>query len=121
MKRMKFNVAHAALLRGEKTVTRRIGWGDLEPGTKLEAVREVKRAGVVEIVVLGIVTVVSVRSEPLSSITPEECAREGYPNMRPREFVNLFCRVNARSAFAADRLTVTRVEFTFEPATAPTP
>lgn len=75
-----------------KTVTRRLGWLFLKPGDRLTLCRKVmgRRKGepVVRIVE---VEIVSVRREPLSRITDEDVAREGFPDWRWPDFVNFFC------------------------------
>ncbi|MGI5245060.1 hypothetical protein [Dactylosporangium sp. CA-139066] len=79
-----------------KTVTRRLGWATLKPGTKLTLCRKVmgrKRAdGTVEpLVRIAEVEVVAVRREPLDSISPGETALEGFPEMTGAAFVDFFC------------------------------
>ncbi len=93
-----------------KTVTRRIGWknlkkGDIlcgvEKGMGLKKGEKVKR--------LGLIEVVSARRERLCDIPHEDCAREGFPDLNPREFVAMFQASN-RCYFAA---IVTRIEFKY--------
>lgn len=74
-----------------KTVTRRAGWLFVRPGDRLTLCRKVmgRRKGE-PLVRLVDVEVISVRREPLSAITPEDVAREGFPGMPPDEFVDRF-------------------------------
>lgn len=80
-----------AVRERRKTVTRRLGWRHLKTGDSLTLCRKVmgRRQGE-PIVRLADVEVVSVGFEPLSTITAEEVAREGFPDMTPAEFVAFF-------------------------------
>ncbi len=80
-----------------KTVTRRLGWATLKPGTQLTLCRKVmgrKRAdGTVEpLVRVAEVEVVSVRREPLDAIQAGDTAREGFPDWTGGQFVDFFCK-----------------------------
>lgn len=97
-----------------KTVTRRLGWKFVKPGDRLTLCRKVmgrKRAdGTVEpLVRIAEVEVVSVRREPLDSITQDDVEREGFPTASPLWFVNFF-REHMRCP--ADTL-VTRIEWRY--------
>src|SRR5438094_147363 len=75
-----------------KTVTRRLGWRFLKPGDLLRAC--VKTRGLKPgepLLPLAVIRVVSVRAEPLSAITADDVAKEGYEGMAPGEFVANFC------------------------------
>jgi hypothetical protein len=79
-----------------KTQTRRLGWAYLKPGERLTLVRKAmgrKRPdGTVEpLVRICNVEVVDARREQLDSITPEDCAAEGFPQFTPQQFVEFFC------------------------------
>ena len=93
-----------------KTVTRRLGWASLAPGRELTAVEKAMglKAGE-RIVKLARLQVTAVRWEPLNQITQEDCAREGFPEMTPAEFVAFFCR---SAKCQPDRL-VNRIEFIY--------
>lgn len=91
---MAFSHTTAQFLDGAKTVTRRLGWRDLEPGDVLCAVRKsrgLRKGETVERI--GRFAVVSVRSERLDSITAEDVIREGF-DMTPEVFVAMFCEMN---------------------------
>jgi len=109
-----------------KTVTRRLGWKTLQRGTLLCAV--VKSQGLKpgeKIQRLGTIRVVAVNSEPLNLLElvldcedtndkpdtwgADECAREGFPELSPAEFVAMFCR---HMKCETDQL-VTRIEFEY--------
>jgi hypothetical protein len=113
MRLMSFSMTEEALLAGRKTVTRRLGWATLQPGTHLCAVRKAMglRPGE-KVVRLGTVTVEDVRRERLDDITHDDVLREGFVGMSSEEFVDLFTKAMrcARGAL------VTRIEFTFVPA-----
>lgn len=78
---------------GTKTVTRRKGWCNLRAGEELIAVE--KSMGLKKgehPVVLGRIRVMNVRRERLETITEDDCAAEGFPEMKPIEFVIMFCQ-----------------------------
>ncbi len=79
--------------RDAKDVTRRLGWRKLKPGDRLQAVRKAMglRPGE-RIYRLCVIEVVSVRREPLSAITRDDCAREGFHGLYPADFAEMFCR-----------------------------
>ena len=76
-----------------KTVTRRFGWWFLKPGTRLRGIEKGMglKAGE-KVVHLGLIEVLSARREPLNAITQEDCIREGFPDMRPEEFVAMLVK-----------------------------
>lgn len=93
-----------------KRVTRRLGWKNLKVGELLQGCKKcqgLKPGDKLE--KLAVIKVVSVRREPLCAITKEDVILEGFPEMTPKEFVNMFCfhmkvqRVDA----------VTRIEFDY--------
>lgn len=104
-----FALTTQQFLDGTKDVTRRHGWGWLQAGTVLTAVRQVrglKRGQKVER--LGDIRVKSVRREPLNAITQDDVAREGFPKWTPAQFVNFFCHSHRK---CAPDCLVTRIEF----------
>lgn len=117
---MSFALTTPQMLARTKTVTRRLGWRDLQPGTLLQAVEKsqgLKKGEKVR--KLGVIRVVSVTREPLSCMDegrPLECAREGFPDMRPAAFCRMFCAHNGGDLTQ----DVTRIEFEHVPETAPT-
>lgn len=94
-----------------KTVTRRKGWRDLKPGTRLTLCRKVmgRRKGEPLVRIVD-VEVVAVRREILKAITPEDVAREGFPGMHPLDFVHRFF-VEAQGMQPDDE--VTRIEWRY--------
>ncbi len=99
MRLISFALTEAQLLDGTKTVTRRqVGsprsvWYRIKVGDRLRAVDKamgLKRGQKPR--ELGIIEVVGIRLEPLDAITDDDCAREGFPEMRAAEFVAFFCK-----------------------------
>ena len=93
-----------------KTVTRRVGWASLAPGTRLLAIEKGQGLKKGERVVpLGVIEVVDVRQEPLELLLLDEryalveVALEGFPGRAPADFVALFGTDPA--------LLVTRIKF----------
>ncbi len=84
-----------------KFVTRRLGWGFAKPGDIFNGVEKAQglKAGE-KMVILGQHVIVSSRWEPLNLmvLNPlygyEECRLEGFPNLTPDEFVEMFCDAN---------------------------
>jgi hypothetical protein len=87
-----------------KLVTRRLGWKNLKPGDLVmgcEKCQGIPKGGKVN--QLHPISIVSNRSEPLSLMTSDysygktECIDEGFPDLEPSEFVEMFCRHNGCS------------------------
>jgi hypothetical protein len=100
---MSFALTEKQILDRTKTQTRRLGWlfvkaGDLiqpiEKGQGLKKGERVKYLG-------GPIRVKAVWGERLNTITRADVAREGFPEMGPRQFVKFFCKTNG---CARDRL-----------------
>jgi hypothetical protein len=101
MRLMSFSLTTEQMRRREKTVTRRLGWDSLQPGQLLCAVEKgmgLKKGETVKRI--GIVRVVSVTQEPLTKLLNDEdygrdeVIKEGFPDMTPPEFVEMFCAHN---------------------------
>ncbi|HEX6813499.1 MAG TPA: ASCH domain-containing protein [Planctomycetota bacterium] len=110
---MSFALTKEQMRSRTKTVTRRLGWSDLEEGTLLQAVEKARGlAKGAAVRKLGVIRVVSVRKESLSRLREArygrlEAKKEGFPGLSGREFVERFveevgCKPNA---------VVTRIEF----------
>lgn len=115
MRLMSFALTTVAFYRREKTVTRRLDWEDLEPGELLCGVQRCQGLRKGESPVrLAIIRVSSVRREPLLRIRkdPHEVVREGFPDMKPEEFVDVFC-MHHRGCKPAS--LITRIEFNYVP------
>ena len=112
MKNMSFSMTTEQVRRREKTVTRRLGWSDLQPGTLLQAVEKgqgLKKGEHVK--PICVIRVVSVRQERLDEMHGHraECFREGFLDMTPTEFIDMFCEAN-RCGYGE---TVNRIEFEY--------
>lgn len=112
MRQMSFSLTTQQMLARTKTVTRRLGWATLQPGTLIQAVEKSQGLGKGgKVRKLGVIRVVSVRREPLDRILYkgglDDIEREGFPTMSGDQFVAMFCehmRCN-------DDVEVTRIEF----------
>jgi len=91
-----------------KRVTRRLGWWNLKAGDVVMAVEKgmgLKRGEKVKR--LYPIRVLSTRPEPLQDITQAECDLEGFPEMKPGDFVVMFMDTHHCEPF----VTVNRIEF----------
>jgi hypothetical protein len=95
---MSFSMTTEAARRREKDITRRLGWANLKPG---DVVQQVEKAMGLKkgekIVRLHLIEVVSNNPEPIEAFEthgPDECRREGFPDMSPAQFVDMFCNHN---------------------------
>lgn len=76
-----------------KTVTRRSGWHNLQPGERLWAVEKaqgLKRGE--KITRLALIEIVAVSTEPLNAITADDVIKEGFADMSKDEFIEFFCK-----------------------------
>lgn len=93
MRQMSFALTTEQMLSRTKTVTRRLGWATLKPGTVLQAVEKSQGLGKGgKVRRLHQIRVVDVRREPLFYITSEDVAREGFPRMSRDDFIAMFCK-----------------------------
>lgn len=96
MRQMSFMLTTPQMLARTKTVTRRLGWKNLKPGTMLQAVEKSQGLGKGgKVRKLGVIRVVSVSREELGGLVGtnyglREAAREGFPGMGGMEFVGMF-------------------------------
>lgn len=105
---MSFALTTQQFLDDTKDITRRLGWTKLKAGDLVMACEKCMGLGLGgKIVHLGVIRIISVRREPLSAITKEDCAREGFPNLSPKEFVAMFCK----HMKCKPETIVTRIEF----------
>jgi hypothetical protein len=111
MRNISFSLTTDQIRAKTKTVTRRLGWHNLKPGTLLQAC--VKCMGLKpgeKIQKLAVIRVVAVEREPLEEITVDDVRREGFDAMTPDEFIKVFCEHMGVDRFAE----VTRIEFEYE-------
>jgi hypothetical protein len=113
MKNISFALTTTQFLRGTKDVTRRLGWKNLKPGTRLMGCKKcmgLKPGEKLER--LGAIEIVSVRREPLNSIemyppSAREVEREGFPGMSADRFIEMFCQHMG----CTPETEITRIEF----------
>jgi len=113
MRNMSFALTTNQVMVRTKTVTRRLGWAKLQPGTLIQPVVKgmgLKKGETVQ-KIGGPVRVVRVTRERLDAIasSPEECAREGFPELTWTQFVVMFCNHNRCQQWDI----VTRIEFDY--------
>ena len=110
MRNMSFSMTKQQVRDRTKFVTRRLGWKNLKPGERVAAVEKAQGLKKGEHVTrICEIECVSNRPEKLNAITQEECALEGFPDMSPVEFVNMFCRANAYDG----QMPVNRIAFRY--------
>jgi hypothetical protein len=114
MRNISFALTESQFLDQSKDVTRRLGWKFLKAEDRLMGCRKCQGIKPGESIVrLGPIEIISVRFELLEAmlVNPlygqEECRREGFPEMTPMEFVEMF----RRHMTAPPGTTVTRIEF----------
>ena len=118
MRNMSFALTTEQVRNRTKTVTRRLGWSTLTPGTLLQPVVKgmgLKKGERVE-KIGGPIRVLSVTGEWMSDFrqrpdAADECRREGFPSMTPQEFYVFFRRTHPDPG--ADDLRVNRIEFEY--------
>jgi hypothetical protein len=115
MRNMSFSLTTEAVRRREKTVTRRLGWKNLKPGTYLQAVEQAQGLKKGEHVVpICKIRVVSVTPERLGDILAYflpmyELRKEGFPNTTLAEFITMFMDAN----HCTTDTMVNRIEFEY--------
>ncbi|MEW2484144.1 hypothetical protein AB0876_31620 [Mycobacterium sp. NPDC049093] len=100
-----------AVRRRQKSVTRRVGWQMLRPGDQLTLCPKVRgRRPGEQLDRIVTVDVVSVRREPLNTISPADVTAEGFPDMTPAQFIDFFCSTH-RGVSANSQIT--RIEWAY--------
>jgi hypothetical protein len=114
MRHMSFAMTTAQFKARTKTVTRRDGWWNLNPGNQVmgcEKCMGLKKGE--KIKTLGVIEIVSVRGEPLDAILiePNGCALEGFPEWDddPQKFIDFYCESKTKDS----RDPVNRIEFKY--------
>lgn len=95
MRNMSFTLTTRQVREQSKTHTRRLGWAFLKSGDVVMAVEKgqgLKKGD--RVTRLGRIEIVSIRHERLDRITQEDVAREGFPELTPAAFVDMFARAN---------------------------
>lgn len=121
MLNMSFFLTTRQVREGTKTVTRRLGWDDLQPGERVCAIvkgQGIPKGGTVERI--RVIECVSNRQEPLWRMVldpdygKQEAIREGFPEMNGLEFVELFIKHHTSKKKVVDRNTApNRIEFRY--------
>lgn len=108
MRNMAFSITTQQMYDKTKSVTRRLGWSFLKPGDIVMAIEKGQGLKKGEhIKKIYPIEIVSIRGESLSSITIEDVAREGFPQMNVPQFVRMF----AKSHGCDVHTMVNRIEF----------
>lgn len=110
MRNMSFFLTTPQFRDRSKTVTRRCGWKHARAGDIVQGV--VKGQGIPKgekIEKLGPIELINVRREPLNVMTPDDCAREGFPDMTVEQFIAMFCKANK---CPPDKI-ITRIEYKY--------
>jgi hypothetical protein len=108
--RMSFFVTQEQFLARTKTVTRRMGWVNLRPGTYLVGVQKgqgLKKGEHAR--ELGVIFVLTVSREPIEDVTDEDVAREGFPDKDAAWFASMFCEM---AGCEADHV-ITRIAYRY--------
>ncbi len=114
MRHMSFAMTTAQYRARTKDVTRRLGWSKLKAGERFMGVEKgqgLKKGEKVNQLHAG--QCVSNRPERLDRMTTDleygraEVIREGFPNLTPQEFVDMFCEHNR----CTPDTVVNRIEF----------
>jgi len=98
MRRMSFSITTRQFRERIKTVTRRLGWARVKAGDRLMAIEKGMGLKLGERQVeLGVIELVDVRCERLDAIDQADVIAEGFPDLDPAGFVEMFLRANPRS------------------------
>ncbi len=107
---MSFSLTTKQVRERTKTVTRRLRWKDLEPGTILNACEKGMglKKGEKKTIICQI-RATDVRREPLDSIDQADLVKEGFFDQTPEDFIAMFTQHNKCNR---DQL-ITRIEFEY--------
>ncbi len=107
---MSFFITTKQVRNKTKTVTRRLGWWFLKPGDIVNACVKcmgLKKGEKVEKICQ--IRIVKTSPEKLIKFPPSDCAREGFPEFRAIDFVEMFCK---ETKSTPDKI-VNRIEFEY--------
>jgi hypothetical protein len=117
VKNISFSMTTRQFRAKTKGVTRRMGWTTLKPSDRLMGCEKcMGRKPGEPLVRLGPIAILSVRRERLDRMITEpaygyeECRKEGFPEMTPRQFVDMFC---ASHKGCKPSTVVTRLRFEY--------
>ena len=110
MRNMSFMLTKKQIIHRTKTVTRRLGWNNLEIGDTIQAVEKCQglKKGQ-KIKRLCKLKIISNRPTILVNVTKNDCIKEGFPNMSPLEFIEMFCKEMKCSPYTV----VNRIQFKY--------
>ena len=108
---MSFALTTEQMRKRRKTVTRRLGWWDLEPGELVCAVEKSQglRKGE-KVRRITVIRILNTRAEALDRIDAWDVEREGFPGMSPARFIDEFCRSHKG---CKPHTVINRIEFEF--------
>lgn len=109
-RRISFSATLDQVRARRKWVTRRMGFATLAVGDELIGIEKGQglRRGESQVVVARVL-VAGVRRERLDAITQADVIAEGFPDLDPDEFIDLFCKLNKCEPEAE----VTRISFRY--------
>lgn len=111
MRRMSFALTTEQILAQTKTVTRRFGWDNLQPGDIIQPIRKgmgLQKGQKQEL--LGCpIEIVGFRKEQIREITSADVVAEGFPNWCPDQFVDFLCTHHR----VVPTTVVNRIEFKY--------
>jgi hypothetical protein len=116
---MSFAYTWPQILDRSKIVTRRIGWRHAKPGEHVQPVKQAMGLKRGEEVVRAphCIVLVDLRKEPLRKLIDlpaygvAECIAEGFPDLSPKQFVDMFCDTHRGCEPSTN---VTRIAFRYE-------
>lgn len=113
MRLMSFALTERPFIAGTKDVTRRLGWLHAEPADRVCGVRKTMGLQPGEAVERWrVIEFVDVRREPLAMVDDSEAAREGFPDLTGRQFIEFFISEQATpSKPITPETLLTRLEF----------
>ena len=97
MRNISFAITTPQFLDRSKTQTRRLGWPDLYINEFLcgcEKTQGIKKGESINR--LGVIVVKALRWEPLGNISQADVIAEGFPQLTPAEFVEMFIQANPK-------------------------
>jgi hypothetical protein len=111
MRRMSFALTTEQIKNKNKTVTRRLGWNNLMPGTLIQPVVKCMglKKGEKQQLIGGPIEVISASVQRLYQISQQDCEAEGFPNMNPPQFIDMFCKANK----CDKNVLVNRIQFKY--------
>lgn len=120
MRNMSFALTTQQMVDQTKDVTRRLGWLMAKAGDMLQPVEKgmgLKPGEVINKITPPIL-ILDTRREPLRAMTDDldygfrECRREGFREMKPAEFVEMFCATHKGCTPDSE---ITRIAFNHDP------